>query len=286
MVETLTPGLIEEPVVDHGMPSVTRDGVTIDYAVDGDPDGPTVLLLEGLGYGRWMWRWLAEALADDHEVLRPDNRGTGDSDAPEGPYTVAEMAADAAAVLDDRGVDAVHVCGASMGGMIAQELALADDRVASLSLLWTSPGGDEATPTPPAVQEHIISAPEDADPRERIRYLMEPAVSDGFYEREPELVDRIVDWRLAGDATPAGREAQAGAVAAFDASDRLGDLSVPTLILHGTADRVLPVENADLLAELLPHAEVELFEDGPHLFFVEERERVNDRIGSFLGGVA
>ena len=285
-VETLTLGLMGRGVVDPGMPSVTRDGVTIDYAVDGDPDGPTVLLLEGLGYGRWMWRWLAEALADDYEVLRPDNRGTGDSDVPEGPYSAAEMAADAAAVLDDRGVDAAHVCGASMGGMIAQELALADDRVASLTLLCTSPGGDEAAPTPPEVQEHIFSAPEDAGPRERVRYLMEPAVSDGFYEREPELVDRIVDWRLAGDATPTGREAQAAAVAGFDASDRLGDLSVPTLILHGTADRVLPVENADLLAELLPHAEVELFEGGPHLFFVEERERVNDRIGSFLGGVA
>jgi pimeloyl-ACP methyl ester carboxylesterase len=268
------------------MPSVTRDGVTIDYAVDGNPEGPTVLLLEGLGYGRWMWRWLAEALGDDYEVLRPDNRGTGDSDVPEGPYTVAEMAADAAAVLDDRGVDAVHVCGASMGGMIAQELALTDDRVASVTLLCTSPGGDDAVPTPSEVQEHIFSAPEDADSRERIRYLMEPAVSDGFYDREPDLVDRIVDWRLAGDATPTGREAQAAAVAAFDASDRLGGLSAPTLVLHGTADRVLPVGNADVLADSLPHAEVELFDGGPHLFFVEERERVNDRVRTFLDEVA
>jgi pimeloyl-ACP methyl ester carboxylesterase len=277
---------MRDGVVDPSMPTVTRDGVTIDYAVDGDPGEPTVLLLEGLGYGRWMWRWLAEALADDYEVLRPDNRGTGDSDVPDGPYTVAEMAADAAAVLDDRGVEAAHVCGASMGGMIAQELALSDDRVASLTLLCTSPGGDDAAPTPPEVQEHIFSAPEDADARERIRYLMEPAVSDGFYDREPELVDRIVDWRLTGDATPTGREAQAAAVAAFDASDRIGDLSVPALVLHGTADRVLPVENAELLAERLPHAEVDLFDGGPHLFFVEERERVNDRIRAFLGGVA
>ena len=273
-------------MVDLRMPTVTRDGVTIDYVVDGDPAGPTVLLLEGLGYGRWMWRWLTDALADDYEVLRPDNRGTGDSDAPEGPYTVGEMAADASAVLDDHGVDAVHVCGASMGGMIAQELALADDRVASLTLLCTSPGGEDAAQTPPEVQEHIFSAPEDAGPRERIRYLMEPAVSDEFYEREPELVDRIVDWRLAGDATPAGREAQAAAVAAFDATDRLGDLDVPTLALHGTADRVLPVENADLLAEHLSHATVERIDGGPHLFFIEERERVNDRVRTFLGGVA
>lgn len=268
------------------MPRATRDGVAIEYAVDGTSDGPTVLLLEGLGYGRWMWRWLTEDLADGYEVLRPDNRGTGDSDVPEGPYTIAEMAADARAVLDDCGADRVHVCGASMGGMIAQELALTDERVASLTLLCTSPGGEDAAETPPEVQEHIFSAPVDAGPRERIRYLMEPAVSDGFYEREPELVDRIVDWRLAGDATPAGREAQVAAVAAFDASDRLDELSVPTLVLHGTADRVLPVENADRLAELLPHATVERIEGGPHLFFIEERDAVDDRIRSFLDGVA
>jgi pimeloyl-ACP methyl ester carboxylesterase len=286
MVDILTPGLMTDRVLRWAMPSVTRDGVTIDYAVDGEPNAPTVLLLEGLGYGRWMWRWLAETLIDDYYLLLPDNRGTGDSDVPEVPYTAAEMAADAAAVLDDRDADAAHVCGASMGGMIAQELALADDRVASLTLLCTSPGGDDATPTPRDVQEHIFSSPKDADPRERIRYVMEPAVSDGFYEREPELVDRIVEWRLVDDASPTGREAQAAAVAEFDASDRLDAVDVPTLILHGTADHVLPVENAELLAELLPHADVDLFEGGPHLFFIEERKRLNDRIRTFLSGVA
>ena len=269
-----------------GMPSVTRDGVSIHYAVDGTSDGPTVLLLEGLGYGRWMWRWLTDDLADGYEVLRPDNRGTGDSDAPDGPYSIAEMAADARAVLDDHGVDRAHVCGASMGGMIAQELALADDRVASLTLLCTSPGGDNAPEMPADVREHIFSAPEELGPRERVRYLMEPAVSDGFYEREPDLVDRIVDWRLAGDATPSGREAQAAAVAAFDATDRLSELSVPTLVLYGDDDRVLPAGNADLLAERLPHATVERIEGGPHLFFIEERDEIDARIRSFLDGVA
>ena len=274
-------------VVTTRMARATRDGVAIDYAVDGASDGPTVLLLEGLGYGRWMWRWLTEDLANGYEVLRPDNRGTGDSDVLEGPYSVDEMAADARAVLNDHGVDRVHVRGASMGGMIAQELALTDDRVASLTLLCSSTGGDDAPEMPPPdVREHIFSAPEDAGPKERIRYLMQPAVSDDFCEREPNLVDRIVERRLAGDAMPAGREAQAAAVAAFDATDRLGELSVPTLVLHGTDDRVLPVGNADLLAGLLPHATVERIDGGPHLFVIEERDAVDDRIRSFLDGVA
>lgn len=264
------------------MPTVTNDGVTIDYAVDGPADGETVLLLEGLGYGRWMWRWTTAALSDRFRVLRPDNRGTGDSDAPPGPYTIEAMAADAAAVLDDRDVESVHVVGASMGGMIAMRLALEDDRVETLSLLCTSPGGEEAVPTPDDVMAHIFSVPEGVDEREAIRHKMEPAVSANFYDREPELVSRIVDWRLEGDADEDGREAQAAAVAGFDVSDRLGEIDVPALVLHGTDDRVLPIENGELLAEGLPNATFERFEGGPHLFFVESREAVNDRIRSFL----
>ena len=104
------------------MQTVTRDGVEIAYEERGQPSGDadSVVLVEGLGYGRWMWRWQAEALADDYHLLLPDNRGTGDSDAPEGPYTIGQMATDLEAVLADAGVESVHVVGASMGGMIAQ----------------------------------------------------------------------------------------------------------------------------------------------------------------------
>lgn len=264
------------------MPTVTNDGVTIDYAVDGPPDSETVLLLGGLGYGRWMWQWTAEALSDRFEVLRPDNRGAGDSDSPPGPYTIEMMAADATAVLDDRDVESTHVVGASMGGMIAMQLAADDDRVGTLSVLCSSPGGEEAVPTPDDVMEHIFTVPEGADEREAIRHKMEPAVSDGFYEREPDLVSKIVDWRLAGDADEESREAQAAGVMTFDITDRLSELTMPTLVLHGTDDRVLPIENGELLAERLPNATFERFEGGPHLFFIESREAVNDRIRSFI----
>lgn len=267
------------------MPSTHSDGVRIDYAVDGPPDAPPVLLLEGLGYGRWMWDWLTEALTPDFRAVRPDNRGTGDSSTPEGPYTIAEMAADATAVLDDCGLDGgdrVHVVGASMGGMIAQRLARDDDRVATLTLLCTSPGGEDAVPTPDDVLAHIFSVPEGADERETIRHRMEPAVSEGFYEREPELVSEIVDARLAGDADAVGREAQAAAVGAFDASAWVDELRQASLVLHGTADRVLPFENGELLAEALSNATFESVEGGQHLFFIEERDRVNGRIREFL----
>jgi pimeloyl-ACP methyl ester carboxylesterase len=264
------------------MPRALNDDVSIHYTVDGPGDAPTVVLLEGLGYGRWMWRWLTDALADDFEVVRPDNRGTGQSDTPAGPYTAPEMAADVEAVLADHGADTVAVVGASMGGMIGQQYALEYDRTEALGLLCTSPGGPDAVETPDDVLDHIFSTPDEYGEREALKHRMEPAVSDEFYDAEPALVERILDWRLAGDADDAGRNAQAAAVEAFDVSDRVAELTLPTLVMHGTADRVLPVANGDLLADRLPAADYERVDGGAHLFFIENRELVNERVREFL----
>jgi len=264
------------------MPTATNDGVAIHYEVDGPTDGEPVVLIEGLGYGRWMWRWQRERLADEYRLLLPDNRGTGDSDVPEGPYTMAAMAGDVDAVLADAGVEAAHLVGASMGGMIAQQYALDYDRAATLTLLCTSHGGEESVPIPEETAATILEVPEGYDERETIRHRMEPAVSDGFYDANPDLVESIVDWRLAGDATEAGRNAQAAAVQAFDVGDRVSKIDQPTLVLHGSADRVVPVENGRLLAEKLPDGDLEIVEDGPHLFFIEDPDHVADRIREHL----
>jgi pimeloyl-ACP methyl ester carboxylesterase len=233
-----------------------------------------------------MWQWQADPLAEEYRTVVFDNRGTGDSDVPAGPYTIAEMAGDLEAVLADAGVESAHVVGASMGGMIAQRYALDYDRAESLALLCTSHGGKEAVPTPPETQERMFGVPADADEREAIRYKMEPAMSDEFWTANDDLIEQIVDWRLAGDAPPTGREAQAAGVAGFDASDEVGDIEIPTLLLHGTDDRVLPVENSRLLHEKLPNSELETFAGGPHLFFIEQADAVTDRLRSFLADVA
>jgi len=288
------------------MPYADNDGVSLYYETT-DPadsqegDVETVVLVEGLGYGRWMWRWQRDRLAEEgYRVVVWDNRGTGDSDAlssetrqasergsetPEGPYTIAEMASDLEAVLDAAGVERAHVVGASMGGMIAQQYALDYDRARSLGLLCTSPGGDDAVPTPDETQARMFGVPEDADEREAIRYKMKPAMTNEFWEENDDVIADIVDWRLDGDASDAGREAQAAAVAGFDASDRLDEIDAPTLVAHGTADRVLPVGNADLLDDALSNARLVLFEEGSHLFFIEQAENVNDRLVEFLHDV-
>lgn len=264
------------------MPTTHNGDVALDYDREGPPDAPTVVFVEGLGYGKWMWRFQREPLSESFDTIVVDNRGTGDSDCPAGPYTIGEMAGDLEAVLDDAGVETAHVVGASMGGMIAQRYALEYDRAASLSLLCTSHGGDDAVSVPDETLAVMFNVPEDADEREAVRYKMEPALSDGFAEEHPDRIEQIVDWRLASDASEAGRNAQAAAVEAFDVAHELDSLSLPTLIMHGTDDRVLPVENAHALKDRLPHAELELFEGGAHLFFIEQADEVTERLRRFL----
>ncbi|MFB6112006.1 MAG: alpha/beta fold hydrolase [Halobacteriaceae archaeon] len=264
------------------MPTAANDGVTIHYDRRGPIDAPTVVFIEGLGYGKWMWQWQRDPLATEYDTIVPDNRGSGESDAPPGPYTIGDMAADLEAVLAAAGVETAHVVGASMGGMISQQYAISYDRAASLTLICTSPGGDEAVPTPPETMNRIMNVPEDLGPREALRYKMAPATSEGFLEENPELAADIIEWRLESDAPEDAREAQAAAVAAFDASEVLAAIDLPALVMHGTADRVLPVENGKLLADLLSDARLELYEGAPHWVFIEESDAVTARLREFL----
>jgi pimeloyl-ACP methyl ester carboxylesterase len=264
------------------MQTATNGEVSLAYELTGPEDAPVVAFAEGLGYGRWMWNWQVEGL-DEYRRLVWDNRGTGDSSVPEGPYTIEEMAADFEAVLDDAGVDRAHVVGASMGGMIAMEYALTYDRAATLSLLCTSHGGPSAVETPPETQERMFDVPADATEREAIRYKMRPAMTDAFFQGETETVEQIVDWRLTSDAPEPARLAQAGAVEAFDREGDLDGIEIPTLVTHGTADRVLPVENGRQLCREIPDADCEFVEGGPHLFFVEDAERVTGLLREHVG---
>jgi len=267
------------------MPRVDNDGVTLTYERDGIADSETVVFVEGLGYGRWMWRWQRRELSADYDLLLWDNRGTGDSSVPPGPYTIEEMAGDLEAVLADAGVETAHVVGASMGGMIAQQYALSDDRAESLVLLCTSPGGSEAEPIPEETLDRMYNVPPEYDDREAIRHKMEPAMTPEFWDRNQELIGDIVDWRLETDAPDRARQWQGAAVDAFDVSDRLGEIGLPTLVMHGLRDRVVPVANGRLLRDGIPGAGFESFDEGgSHLFFIERAETVTDRIRSFLTG--
>lgn len=258
------------------MPTASNGGVRLYYETEGS--GEPVVFVEDLGYGAWMWGWQHAALAGPYEAIVWDNRGTGRSDAPQGPYTVEEMAGDLEAVLADHGARRAHVIGAGLGGMIALRYALDYDRAKSLTLVGTSPGGPRvAIPSEP--RERAFAPPDD---RAALRASLRAVLSESFFEEQPEVIEGIVEWRAVGDADRDGWEAQNAAVNGFDASDRLYEITVPALVVHGTDDALFPVENARLLEGGFPNAESELIEGGPHLVFIERSRDVNDRLMAFL----
>jgi pimeloyl-ACP methyl ester carboxylesterase len=285
------------------MPRVKRDGVSLYYERDRVDGEETVVFVEGLGVGRWLWNRQREALAGEYDLVLPDNRGAGRSDAPLPPvvprlpqtlrllyfltvggYSPAEMAADLEAVLADAGIERAHLVGSSMGGMIAQQYALEYDRAVSLALLSTTHGGEAAVPVPDETRKQIYETPADATERERIRHRMEPALTDQFFEENPETVAQILDWRQEQDAGEVAREAQTAVGANFDVSDRLHEIGLPTLVVHGTDDQVVPVENGRLVAEKLPDARLELLEGAPHMLMIERSAEVTERLRGFLVG--
>jgi pimeloyl-ACP methyl ester carboxylesterase len=257
-------------------------GVRIAYEVTGA--GPPLVLVHGLGYARWGWEPVAPALAETFTVVTLDNRGIGGSDVPPGPYSTPAMAEDVLAVLDAAGLDRAHVVGTSLGGMVAQELAIArPERLDRLVLACTTPGGEGAFPLPERTLQLLAEAPALA-PDVALRRFVENALADRTVADRPELVQRIYQKRLEFPPDPSGWQAQAAAGATHDALSRLEQIEAPTLVLHGTDDSVVDARNAEVVERAIPNAQRVMVEGAGHLFFWEDPTRFVDVVRDFLNG--
>jgi pimeloyl-ACP methyl ester carboxylesterase len=245
-------------------------------------EGEPVLFVHGLGYDRRGWGPAPELLTERFRVITFDNRGVGESDAPPGPYSTAEMAADAAAVLTDAGVERAHVVGTSLGGLIAQDLALRSPRrVLTLVLGSTTPGGEYAFPMPHRGVDRFAAFAEDPSP-ENLRGLVENSLSAASRASRAELVDEIYRYRLEHRPRLESWLAQAAAGAAFSSLAALPTLERPTLVIHGLDDNVVDYRNGELIAQAVPGAELVLFPDTGHLSFWERPAAFVETVASFL----
>jgi pimeloyl-ACP methyl ester carboxylesterase len=236
------------------MPFAQGRGARIHYRETGPPEGEPVLLIMGLGGSGRMWWRLEPHLSARHRLLLIDNRGTGDSDPVGAGPTMTTMAADAVAVLDAAGVDQAHVVGTSMGGMVAQHVALDHRRrVTSLVLACTTGGGPGGAPP---WRLMLASALRPLVGPGRTFPIVAPALYSERSRRErPDRVREDLRKRIE-DATPVSTiYAQMRAIAGHDTRARLAELAgLPVLVLHGTDDALVPPDRGRALAEGIPGA--------------------------------
>lgn len=232
-------------------------------------EGEPILLIMGLGMNATGWWRTVPVLAERFRVIAFDNRGVGRSARPPGPYSVAQLADDAVTVLDRAGERTAHVYGISLGGMIAQRVALRyPDRVRSLVLGATTTGGDHAVPASQDVQDFL---------RLRERMPAETAVWASVPINYAPRTRREHGDRIAEDVAqrlrfPIEREpyaAQLAAALAHDTYDRLPEIDVPTLVVHGDEDVLIPVGNAEVLGDRIRGAEVRTYAEAAHLYFTD-----------------
>jgi 3-oxoadipate enol-lactonase len=253
------------------MPTASAEGCSLYYETAGA--GETVAFVGAAGVGAWQWSTLYDELAGPREALVWDLRGTGRSDAPPGRYDVDAMAADLAVVLAAAGADRAHLVGAGLGGMVALRYARDYDRGRSLALVGTAPSGE-------AVDETALRALHpDAENTEPQRSALSRAVSPAVLARE-DLVERVIEWRQAEDATGEALETQIAAMLAFEAGP-LHEIGLPTLVPHGTEDPVVPPAAGEALARNLPRGTFVPLA-GRHLAHFEGGPALADRLVGFL----
>lgn len=258
---------------------LTVGDIQIAYEIHGE--GHPLVLISGVGYGGWFWHQVVPALAEHFQVVTFDNRGAGGTDKPDGPYTTAMMAADTAGLLDALGVQKAFVLGHSLGGFIAQELALArPELVEKLILASTTYGGPNVIPITPEALEVLTKR--DGDPVELVRQGIQVACAPGFADRHPEVVQELLEHRLTNPVPPAQYQAQVMAGATHNAEDRIGLITCPVLVLFGEHDKVVPPGNAELLARKLPNAQVKILPNVGHVFPIEDPEATVQSILEFL----
>jgi pimeloyl-ACP methyl ester carboxylesterase len=263
------------------MPYTTNEGARIYWEEHGS--GPPILLIMGLSFSHEMWYRVLPYLMASYRVILHDNRGVGRSDTPPGPYPIKQMARDAAAVISAAGVEKTHVIGASMGGMIAQELALMyPERVQSLLLGCTSHGGILAR-WPKFIRPRGPVRLSELNRRERELALI-PLL---YAESTPlERIHEDLDVHCSCAVTSRGFLNQFAGILLWTSYRRLPRIRVPTLVVHGDEDRLVRPANGKVVASRIPGAKFRLIPKAGHILMTDQPEICQRLLLDFLKEVS
>jgi 3-oxoadipate enol-lactonase len=245
-------------------------------------EGYPLVLIRGLGSNADHWYEQTPVLSKEYRVVVFDNRGVARSSDPGGELSILMMAQDVLGLLDHLKIERAHVFGLSMGGMIAQELAIHyPERVSGLILASTHCGGRHQITASEEVRSVLMDMIHTASDESKLK-----AAACLFYketlEKRPEVARRYSEISLKRPVSAKTLSKQWEAILKHDAFDRLPRIKAPTLVLTGDADVLIPPENSKILAERIPGAELKIISGGGHQVLVEQPEACNAAVLDFL----
>jgi len=261
------------------MPFAPVNGTSLYFEVHGE--GEPLLLIMGQGSDHHGWDPVRADFASKHRVIVFDHRGTGESDKPREPaYSTRGFARDVVGLLDHLGIARAHAYGISMGGRICQWLGIDHgSRIGGLVLGCTTPGNTHGVARSVEVDAHMANRP--TDPDERAAFLAEQMVSPAYLAAHSEYLETLRE-RARNPIPPFAQKMHYLASEGHDTWAELPNISVPTLVIHGTEDGINPTANAPLLAKRIPGAELRMIEGGRHGYFIEFRDEATPAVLDFL----
>lgn len=250
-----------------------------EFSYERTGSGPPLLMIMGMSgtFDHWNADFLAD-LCQDFETIVYDHRGVGASSRLKEPVTIAQLAQDAAGLLAALELDSAHVLGISMGGMVAQELALNHpERIRALTLGCTYCGGEGSSLTSEEVLRRLAEGMASGDRERALRTGWEVNVSPEF-AADDEAYARFREIGMRRAVPVETIMQQMRAITEHDTSARLPEIALPALVIHGTLDQMLPVQNGRMIAGLIPDSQLEIFDGVGHLFFWEQPERAAELV--------
>jgi 3-oxoadipate enol-lactonase len=265
------------------MPKAKVKDVELYYEIHGE--GYPLILIRGFGSNADHWYCQVPAFSERYSVVIFDNRGIGRSDKPDIPYTMSMMADDTVGLMDALGLPEAHILGISMGGMIAQEIALRhQQRINGLVLGCTHCGGKRAVPPSDEVLSVLISYALTGD-QEAGKEVSKILFTERTLRENPEVVERYQEVSGKFPPSPQIMAHQFEAIQGHDSWEELVHIEVPTLVITGSEDILVPPENSSILAERIPGARLCVVDGGAHQFLLERADDFNRAILEFLNGL-
>ncbi len=269
------------------MPFADVNNIELYYEIHGPPEAPPIVLIGGWASYRWIWFRQVPAFKSKYRCIVFDNRGAGRSSKPDHRYTIQMFADDTVGLMDALEIGDAHILGISMGGLIAQQIAISyPERTRSLIVVSSHFGGPNQIRMDDRTMALLIALPTETITKEQAREMRYKATfSPDFIQANRAVLEQIDKWAEKYPTPVFAQVHQSNAVGEFNSESQLKQISTPTLVIHGDRDLAVPTKNGEMIASKIPNSHLVLIEGGSHFSIIERYREFNEAAIGFVDEV-